>query len=71
VAGVGALAAAAGARTVAFAGRVDAAAERALAERGIIAVPIADGPLDLSAATAQASELLERAAERTAGLIRP
>ena len=69
VAGVGALAAAAGARTVAFAGRVDSAAERALAERGIIAVPIADGPLDLPAATARAGDLLERAAERTARLI--
>jgi glycerate kinase len=71
VAGVGALAAAAGARTVAFAGRVDAAAERALAARGIIAIPISDGPLDLSAATARASELLQRAAERTARLLRP
>jgi glycerate kinase len=69
VAGVGALAAVAGARTVAFAGRVDEAAERALAARGIVAVPIVDAPLDLPAASAQAAALLERAAERTARLI--
>ena len=69
VAGVARLASAAGARTIAFGGRVGAAAERALAARGVVAVPIADGPAALESALANASALLERAAERVANLI--
>jgi glycerate kinase len=71
VAGVARLAAAAGARTVAFGGRVDADAEAELAERGVIAMPILDGPTDLAGARTRADALLERAAARAARLIVP
>ena len=64
VAGVGALARAAGARCVAFGGRVEADAEAALATGGIVVVPIADGPRSLDDALANAGALLERAAAR-------
>ncbi len=69
VAVVGALARAAGARTVAFGGRVEAAAERSLAQAGIIAIPILAGPATLAEAQADAAGLLERAAARIARLL--
>ncbi|MBD5635370.1 MAG: glycerate kinase, partial [Candidatus Eremiobacteraeota bacterium] len=69
VAGVGAIARAAGVPTIAFTGRLDAGAERALADRGVVAVPIADAPLASAAALARASELLERAAARSCRLL--
>jgi glycerate kinase len=65
VLGVAELAAAAGARTVAFGGRVDAEAARALAARGIACVAIADGTLDIADAMRHARDLLERAAARS------
>ncbi len=68
--GVARFARVAGVRVViAFAGRIDAEAERALAERGVASVPIADGPLELDAALSGAAALLERAAARTARLL--
>jgi glycerate kinase len=69
VAVVGALAGAAGARTIAFGGRVEAGAERSLAEAGIVAVPILAEPATLAEAKAGAAELLERAAARIGRLI--
>jgi glycerate kinase len=69
VAGVARLAAAHGARTLAFGGRVTPEAERELAARGIVVFPIADGPMDLAAALAGASGLLQRAAARAARLL--
>jgi glycerate kinase len=71
VAGVAKLAREAGAGTIAFAGRLEAGAERALAEAGIVAVPIADGPLSLAEAGERVGELLERAAARVARLLPP
>jgi glycerate kinase len=70
VAGVAEFAARAGARTLAFGGRVTAAAEAALAERGIVTLPLADGPCALEDAVANADALLERAAARVARLLR-
>jgi len=49
VAGVAALAGAAGARTIAFGGSVDPAVEAELAARGVVCMPIAAGPLALVA----------------------
>ena len=69
VAGVAELARAAGASTVAFAGRIEAGAERELATRGVVTMPIADGPLDLAAATGRAAELVRRAAARVTRVI--
>jgi glycerate kinase len=69
VAAVGALARAAGARTIAFGGRVEAAAERSLAEAGIVAIPIVAGPATLADTLADAAGLLERAAARVARLL--
>ncbi len=69
VLGVAKIARVAGARVVAFGGRVTADAEASLAERGIIAVPIVDGPLALDRAFADASMLLERAACRVYRLL--
>jgi glycerate 2-kinase len=70
VAGVARIAHAAGVRAVvAFAGRVDAEAERELARRGVVAIPVSDGPLDLSEAMAGAGTLLERASTRVARLL--
>jgi glycerate kinase len=69
VAGVAELARAAGASTVAFAGRIEAGAERELAARGVVTMPIADGPLDLAAATGRAAELVRRAAARVTRVI--
>jgi len=69
VVAVGALAGAAGARTIAFGGRVEAAAERSLAAAGIVAIPILAGPATLADAQAGAAELLERAAARIARLL--
>jgi glycerate kinase len=54
---------------VAFAGRVDAVAERVLAERGVIVMPLPDGPLTLEGAMSGAAALLERASARVAGLL--
>ncbi len=54
---------------VAFAGRLDAAAERELGERGVVALPLADGPLTLEAAMRDAAVLLERASARVARLL--
>ena len=69
VAGVAALARDAGVPVVAFAGGVTAAAERELARRGIVCVPIADGPRSLGAAMCDADSLLTRAAYRTGRLL--
>ena len=69
VLGVGSIARDAGVRVVAFGGRVTADAEASLAERGIVAVPIVDGPLALERAFADAPILLERAARRIARLM--
>lgn len=69
VLGVAAIARDAGVRVVAFGGRVTAGAEASLAERGIVAVPIVDGPLDLARAFSDAPMLLERAARRVALLV--
>jgi len=68
--GVTRLASAAGVpAVVAFAGRVEAATERALAERGVVVLPLADGPLTLDVAMAEAADLLERASARVARLL--
>lgn len=64
VAGVAAISRDAGVPVVAFGGSVTAHAEAALAGRGVVAMPIADGPLDLTRALAEAAALLERAAAR-------
>jgi len=69
VLGVASIARDAGARVVAFGGRVTADAEASLAERGIVAVPIADGPLALERAFSDAPMLLERAARRIGRLL--
>jgi glycerate kinase len=69
VAGVARLARAAGARTLAFGGRVEAQAEEALAAEGVIAFPIADGPALLAESLRDAAPLLERAAARAARLL--
>jgi glycerate kinase len=69
VAGVARLARAAGARTLAFGGRVEPAAEEALAAEGVVAFPIGDGPVPLEEALRRAAPLLERAAARAARLI--
>lgn len=69
VAGVARFAAAAHVWCVAFGGRVDAAAETALGARGVVIVPIADGPLSVEESMARCGELLERAAARLARLI--
>ena len=69
VLGVASIARDAGVRVVAFGGRVTADAEASLAEAGIVAVPIVDGPLELERAFADASNLLERAARRIARLV--
>jgi glycerate kinase len=69
VAGVAKLARAAGVPTIAFAGRVDAAAEADLASRGILAIPIPDGPQTLETAQSAAAPLLERAASRATRLL--
>jgi glycerate kinase len=64
VLGVAARARAVGVRTVAFAGRIEARAADALAALGIVVVPLAEPPLDLSESIARGGELLERAAAR-------
>jgi glycerate kinase len=64
VLGVAVRARAAGVRTVAFAGRVEARAADALAALGIAIVPIADPPVELAESIARGGELLERAAAR-------
>jgi glycerate kinase len=69
VLGVASIARGAGVRVVAFGGRVTADAETSLAERGIVAVPIADGPLSLECAFSDAPMLLERAACRISRLL--
>jgi glycerate kinase len=66
VLGVAARARAAGARTVAFAGRVERPAAVALAELGVRVVPIAEPSLALAESIARGGELLERAAARIA-----
>lgn len=66
VLGVAARAGAAGVRTVAFAGRVEARAAHELAALGIAVVPIAEPPLELGESIARGGELLERAAARVA-----
>ncbi len=67
--GVVRLARAAGVPAIAFAGRVDADAERSFAERGAVVVPLADGPLAIGESCERAAELLERAAARTMRLL--
>jgi glycerate kinase len=54
----------AGVRCAILAGSVEAAAERAMAEIGAVAVPIVDGPVSLEEAMRRTGELLERAAAR-------
>jgi glycerate kinase len=71
IAGVAQLARAAGVPVVAFGGKVDGGAEAALARAGIVCVPISDGPRTLDEALRDAGELLARAAERVARLLRP
>jgi glycerate kinase len=58
-----------GVPVIAFAGRIGAAAEAALAAQGAVAVPILDGPMTLAQAKADCTGLLERAAARTARLL--
>ncbi|MGP6157023.1 MAG: glycerate kinase [Vulcanimicrobiaceae bacterium] len=70
VAGVARLARAAGVRALAFGGRVEAAAEEALAALGVVVLPIADGPAELQRALGEAASLLERSAARAARLLR-
>jgi glycerate kinase len=70
VLGVAAHARARGVPVVAFAGSVEAAAEAALAEAGVVTFPIVDRPMPLAQAQAQCAELLERAAARVARLLR-
>jgi glycerate kinase len=67
--GVGRLARAAGVPTIAFAGRVDAEAERELAARGVVVVPIAAAPVSAAEAMENAAALLERAAFRAGRLL--
>jgi len=71
VAGVAALAGAAGARTIAFGGSVDPAVEAELAARGVVCMPIVAGPLALAQAMREAPALIRAAAARCARLIRP
>jgi len=66
VLGVAARARAAGARTIAFAGRVEERAADALAELGVRVVPIAEPTLALAESIARGGELLEEAAARIA-----
>jgi glycerate kinase len=68
VSGVATRAAAHGVETVAFGGTVVAAAEAALAARGVVVMPIADRPMTLAQAQAECAELLSRAASRVARL---
>jgi len=71
VAGVNAIARAAGVRyVIAFGGRVTSDAEAALAEQGVVTVPIADRPLSGADSMASAGHLLERAAARITRLLR-
>ncbi|HEX3467476.1 MAG TPA: glycerate kinase [Candidatus Elarobacter sp.] len=67
--GVGALARAAGARTIAFGGSVDPAAETALRARGIVCFPIVTGPVSLAGAMRDAAVNLRAAAARVAMLL--
>ncbi|HMD03011.1 MAG TPA: glycerate kinase [Candidatus Baltobacteraceae bacterium] len=69
--GVARIARAAGVPTIAFGGRVEAAAEEALAARGVAVVPIVDAPIELADALSRAAELLERAAARAGRLLAP
>jgi glycerate kinase len=69
VSGVARYARHAGAVVVAFGGRVDADAERELAERGVVCVPVVVGPMTLEDAMRHALQLLEDAAVRTARLL--
>ena len=71
VAGVARLACAAGAGVVAFAGRLEAAAEETLAASGVTVLPLAEGPGTLEDALCRAGPLLERAASRAARLLWP
>jgi len=64
VAGVARAARDAGVPVVAFGGRVTAEAERELGDRGVVCVPIADGPGTLAESLRDAETLLERAAAR-------
>ncbi|MGB8205059.1 MAG: glycerate kinase, partial [Candidatus Baltobacteraceae bacterium] len=69
VLGVARLAQAAGARTLAFGGRVESGAEEALAAEGVVVLPIGDGPAPLGQALQEAGTLLERAAARVGRLL--
>jgi glycerate kinase len=69
IAGVAKLAQPRGVPVVAFCGSVDRAVEQTLAERGVIAVPIVDGPMTLDAALAGARPLLAAAVRRTIRLL--
>ncbi len=66
VAGVARIARRHGVPVFALAGTLDAAAEEALYARGVICVPIVDGPMPLERSIAQTAELIEVAATRLA-----
>jgi glycerate kinase len=66
VAGVAALALPLGVPVIALGGSVDVNAERELAARGVVCLPIADGPLALGDAMARAPDLVRAAAARFA-----
>ncbi len=71
VAGVARRARAYGVPVVAFGGAIDASVEAALdADAGVVAFPIADGPMLLDVALTNAAALLEAAAARVARLSR-
>ena len=69
VAGVANIARRYGVPVIALGGTLDPAAEDALFARGVICVPILEGPISLDAAMADASMLVERAASRVARAI--
>jgi hypothetical protein len=54
---------------IAFGGSVDARAEAFLAERGVVCIPVSDGPRSLHDAIRDAGPLLARAAERVGRLL--
>ena len=71
VAGVAALAHAAGVPAIALGGGVDPAVEAELFARGVTCVPIVAEPVDLAGAMREAPALIRAAAARCARLLRP
>ncbi|GAC1542860.1 MAG: glycerate kinase [Vulcanimicrobiaceae bacterium] len=69
VAGVATIARRHGVPVVALAGTLEAAAEDALFARGVVCVPIAEGPMPLETAMRETAALVERAAARVARTI--